>query len=113
MRRLSGFFFTPNQYQKMSPKNEVKHTVSTATTPYIPSPIDGCSFVVALVGLLFELPDVVNVWLLPPAEEVLELVDAGEVVLPMTLIPALLASVAAEVPAGESVFAVAAGVEAV
>jgi hypothetical protein len=113
MRRLAGFFFTPNRYHKMSPKDDVKHTVSTASTPYVPSPIDGCPLEVALIGLPFELPDGVDVWLLPPAEEVLKLVDAAEVVLPMTLVATLLASVAADIPAGESVSAVAAGVEAV
>jgi hypothetical protein len=40
---------------------------------------------------------------LPPAEEVLEFVGAGEVVPPAALVPALFVPVAAELSVGESV----------
>lgn len=86
-----------------TPADAVKHKASTARTPKIPSALEGWPFVVALAGLPLELPDAADVWLSPPAEEVLEFVDAEAVLPPITLVPALFVpAAAAEVCVGES-----------
>lgn len=97
----------------MRPADTVRHNASAARTPKIPSPTEGCPFPVALAGVPFELPDVADVWPLPPAEEVLELVNVEDVVLPAALVPALPVPVPGEDSVGESVLVVAGDVEAV
>lgn len=86
-----------------TPADAVKHKANTARTPKIPSALEGWPFVVALAGLPFELPDAADVWLSPPAEEVLEFVDAEAVLPPIPLVPAAepLSDDEPELPPGE------------
>ena len=105
----------------MNPAAAAKHTTSTATILNIspPSPTEDSPSEVALAGVPFEAPDVIDAPLLPvpvpvAAEAPLEVVNVGEVGTPppMPLVPPLLlALVAEETPFGEPV--VVEGVEAV